>query len=203
MKRDLIDKFSSFTSITGLVIALLSVTLDAQFANDSNSLMLSFMIAASAIAAIGAYTKIFSGRRRPKTGKGRIFLIYAKEDTERIEKIYDELKRSGLKPWLDTHDILPGQDWKQTITEALKESDLALACLSKASVSKKGFVQSELKIALDILEERSRGVSPVIPVRLEETEVPERLKNLQWIDLFENGNIMKLKTAIEKASAMG
>ena len=203
MKREFLNKFSSIASISSVFIALWAVVLELGLANKMDSPLFKFMLGATAAAAAGAFTKIISERKKPKKDKGRIFLIYAKEDIERIEKLYDELKESGFKPWLDTKEILPGQDWKQSIKKAIEESDIALACISKNSVSKRGFVQSELKMALDLLEERSVGFSPVIPVRLEETEVPDRLKKLQWIDLFKNDNVKKLKIALEKASNFG
>lgn len=203
MKREFLEKFSSISSIASVFIALWAVVFELGLANKMESPLFKFMIAATAAAAAGAFAKIISERKKPRKDRGRIFLIYAKEDKERVEKLYDELKESGFKPWLDTKELLPGQDWRQSIKKAIEESDLALACISKNSVNKRGFVQSELKMALDFLEERSEGFSPVIPVRLEETEVPDRLKNLQWIDLFRNDNVNKLKYALEKASEVG
>lgn len=208
MKIELLEKFSSIASISSIFVALWAVVLNLDLANKMDSPLMDsplvkIMLIAAAAAAIGAFTKIISERKKPKKDQGRIFLIYAKEDRERIEKLYYELKNSGFKPWLDTEEILPGQDWKQSIKKAIKQSDMALACISKKSVNKKGFIQSELKMALDLLEERSEGFSPVIPVRLEETEVPDRLKNLQWIDLFQNDNVKKLKLVLEKASMAG
>jgi len=41
-------------------------------------------------------------------------------------------------------------------------------------------------------------MSPVIPVRLEETVVPEILSKLQWVDLFENNGMNKLISALQK-----
>jgi hypothetical protein len=202
MKRDFLEKFSSVASISSVFIALWAVVLELGLANKIGSPLFKIMLGATAAAAFGAFTKIIAERKKPKKDRGRIFLIYAKEDKERIESLYEELKESGFKPWLDTKEILPGQDWKQSIKRAIEESDIALACISKNSLTKKGFVQAELKMALDLLEERSKGFSPVIPVRLEETEVPDRLKNLQWIDLFKNDNAKKLRTAIEKAAAI-
>lgn len=41
----------------------------------------------------------------------RIFLCYAHMDSPRIENYYRQLIAAGYKPWMDSKDILPGQDW--------------------------------------------------------------------------------------------
>lgn len=56
-------------------------------------------------------------------------------------------------------------------------------------------------MALNLLEDRTEGVSPVIPVRLEETEVPKRLRDLQWIDLFSAEGKGQLERALTVARA--
>lgn len=203
MKRETLDKISIVASLSGLSVALLSVILELTLANNQASApVFKYMIGATAAAAFGASLKLAASRRRPKKERGRIFLIYAKEDREKVEALYNHLDQSGFKPWIDSKDILPGQDWRSSIKKAIEESDIALACLSKNVVNKKGFVQAELKLALDLLDERAEGFSPVIPVRLEDTEVPERLRGLQWVDLYKDGSMQKLQQAIKKATAL-
>ena len=59
-------------------------------------------------------------------------------------------------------------------------------------LSKKGFVQEEIKVALDTLQERKKDISPVIPVRLDDSEVPERLSHILWVNLFDEGGMERL-----------
>jgi hypothetical protein len=59
--------------------------------------------------------------------------------------------------------------------------------VSHASVQKTGFVQKEMRQALELLEYRPPGDVFVIPVRLDHAEPRhERLRQLHWIDLFRN-----------------
>ena len=83
--------------------------------------------------------------------KPQIFLSYASEDRKRVKGIYDRLKAEGFKPWMDTEDLLPGQAWKQEIAKAIRESDFAIVVLSSVSVSKRGYVQKEFKLALEVV----------------------------------------------------
>ena len=43
-----------------------------------------------------------------------------------------------------------------------------------------------------------KGLSPVIPVRLEDTKVPERLSSIHWVDLFEKEGTEKIINALKK-----
>ena len=47
-----------------------------------------------------------------------------------------------------------------------------------------GFVQKEIKFALDAADELPHSTVFIIPVRLEECSVPERLGRWQWVDIF-------------------
>ncbi len=61
--------------------------------------------------------------------------------------------QAGLNPWLDREKLLPGQNWRYEINTAIKESAYFVALLSSSSVSKCGYVQKELKIAIEILDQ--------------------------------------------------
>lgn len=126
----------------------------------------------------------------------QIFISYAREDQGRVEPIYRSLKQAGYKPWLDREELLPGQDWELEITQAIRQSKFFLACLSRQSLGKTGFVQKELKRALDVLDEQPEGQIYLLPVRLEPCDLPIRFAKLQWCDAFEGEGLEKLLAAI-------
>lgn len=116
----------------------------------------------------------------------QIFISYARDDLEIAKKFYADLKNEeNIKPWLDIFDLLPGQDWDRTITQAIKKSDYFLALLSSNSVTKRGFIQKELRIAMGLLDEIPPDQIFIIPVRLHECNpVHEELQRLHWVDIF-------------------
>jgi len=117
--------------------------------------------------------------------KPKIFLSYAREDMGMAKKLYNDLKRYGLEVWLDTESLLPGDRWKDKIQEAIENSSYFIALLSSRSVNKKGFVQKELKTALEVLDLFPSSERFILPVRLDNCEVGERkLKEHHWVDLF-------------------
>jgi hypothetical protein len=114
-----------------------------------------------------------------------IFISYAREDQDIALRLYSDFMSAGLKPWIDKENLLPGQNWKQTITKAIAESSYFIALLSTNSVSKKGYIQKELKIAFDVWSELPPSTIFIIPVRIEDCEpLYDELLHLHWADLF-------------------
>ena len=97
-----------------------------------------------------------------------IFLCHANEDKEKVFEIYDKLKAAGLKPWLDKIDLLPGQYWDREIRRALKAARFIMIFFSAHSIAKRGYVQREFKLALEVLEEIPENQIFIIPVRLDD-----------------------------------
>ncbi len=126
----------------------------------------------------------------------QIFLSYAREDEEEVERLYQKLSEAGFKPWVDTKDILPGEIWQTSIQKAIRRSDFFLVCLSAKS-AKRGWIQREIKQALNIWQEKLDSDIYLIPVRLEDCPAPERLSKFQWVDLFEKDDWTRLVKAIQ------
>jgi len=116
----------------------------------------------------------------------RVFLCHASEDKSDVCELYNQLQARWIDPWLDEEKILPGQDWRQEITKAIRNTDVVIICLSQRSTKKTGFVQKEISFALDVALEQLEGSIFLIPLRLEKCNVPERLCRWQWVDYFED-----------------
>jgi hypothetical protein len=120
-----------------------------------------------------------------KMVNGHIFISYAREDMAAAKKIYQDLKMAKLNPWLDIHNLSLGIKWRSGIERALKGASYCLLLLSTSSVSKRGYVQKETKIALDIVDEHPETTAFLIPVRLEECNPTHRaITEINWVDLF-------------------
>lgn len=112
-----------------------------------------------------------------------IFMCHASDDKPVVRQLYQRLQYAGFNPWLDEEDLLPGQDWQKEIGKAVRAADVVLVCLSMKSVTKSGYVQKEIRIALDVADQMPPGKIFLIPVKLEDCPVPERFSNVQWVDL--------------------
>ena len=124
-----------------------------------------------------------------------VFLCHASEDKAAVRELSSTIRKWGHDPWLDEDKLLPGQDWDREIRRAIESADIVVVCLSAQS-EKRGYVQKEIKRALDIADEQPEGAIYVIPVKLTECSVPDRLRQTQWVNLSVTGGPSKLEAAL-------
>jgi hypothetical protein len=127
----------------------------------------------------------------------KVFLCHASGDKSAVGRFYNILVNDGIDAWLDKKNLIPGQNWQYEIAKAVKSSDVVIVFLSSLSVTKEGFVQKEIRIALDIADEKPEGTIFIIPARLEDCKLPERLAIFQWVDLFEEDGYERLYKALQ------
>ena len=133
---------------------------------------------------------------RPTKSPERIFLCHSSGDKKRVRELHNRLTRDGLSCWFDEEDLRPGQDWELEISRVIQASGFVLACLSHQSINKRGYIQKELKKALDVADEQPEGATFLIPVRLEPCTIPQRLRRWQWVDLFATTGYAQLLRAL-------
>ncbi len=120
------------------------------------------------------------------TRRLRVFLCHASQDKPAVRELYKRLAaEKWIDPWLDEENLLPGQDFDLEIYKAARDSDSIIICLSKVSVAKEGYVNKEIRRALDAADEKTEGAIYIIPLRLDDCSPSfERLKKLHWVDYF-------------------
>lgn len=113
------------------------------------------------------------------------FICYAREDRRTATRLRRDLARLGAEPWLDEVELLGGEEWDSAIRRALRKASHVIVLLSRHSVTKRGYYQREIRIALDLLEEVAPGEIFILPVRIDDCEPRhDGLKRLHYIDLF-------------------
>jgi hypothetical protein len=126
----------------------------------------------------------------------RIFLCHASSDKPAVRELCGSLRGEGYNPWLDEQRLLPGQDWNLEIANAVRDAHVVLVCLSRTAINKVGYVQKEIKYALDVADQQPEGTIFIIPGKLEECDVPDRLRRWQWVNLFEQDGFDRLMGAL-------
>jgi TIR domain. len=106
--------------------------------------------------------------------------------------------RDGMDVWLDKERLQPGQGWGHEIRKAILKSDLVIVCLSHNFNQQNGFRHAELKLALAKANLLSLDEIFIIPARLEKCELPDSLRHLQRVDLFEVRGYKKLIQALRE-----
>jgi hypothetical protein len=127
-----------------------------------------------------------------------VFLIYAHRDKEAVHKLYRRIHNDGIDTWLDIEKLQPGQNWKYEIRKAILKRDIVIVCLSRAFNKQHGYRHEELKIALKKAALLSEGEIFIIPARLENCDLPESLRHLHRVDLFEVEGYRKLLQALRE-----
>lgn len=127
-----------------------------------------------------------------------VFLCHSSNDKQSVRKLYQQLRTEGFDPWLDEEKLLPGQNWDLEIRRALRNSQVVIVCLSSGSITKSGYVQKELRQALDVANEQPDDTIFIIPARLDDCTVPDRLREWQWVNLYESNGLEKLLLALRK-----
>ncbi len=138
-----------------------------------------------------------------------VFLSYCHDDEPEVARFHAALTANSLSVWWDK-DILPGQDWKAAIRQAMKQSDVVVLCLSAKSMKRKRTgIYPEALDAIAAYRQRRPGEIYLIPVRLSECELPaieidevRTLDRLQYVDLFPttwDANLKSLLKAIRTA----
>ena len=134
----------------------------------------------------------------------KVFLCYSSEDRPVVQGHYQNLIAEGIDAWFNEESILPGQEWELEIPKAAKSADAFIIFLSNQSITKEGYVQKEIRLALNIADEKPEGSIFIIPARLDNCTVPTRLSRWQWVDLFkETGYTRLLRSLQERAKEKG
>ncbi len=126
----------------------------------------------------------------------RVFICCASEDVSTAKVIHDKLVLLGHRPWLYSRDLLPGEHWKRRIKREIEQSEVFFFCLSPRSVSKAGFVQAEFRFALEMSRELPAGRVFIIPVILEDCEMPGDLEHISCIRLDSDKCFEKIEAAL-------
>jgi len=115
-------------------------------------------------------------RERPS-----VFLSHASEDNDRFAREFAaRLQATGMEVWFDEWEILPGDSLVDKVfEEGLKSADAMVIVLSANSMDKK-WVREEINAGF---VKRVEGNCKLIPVIIDDVDVPEPLKSTVWVKI--------------------
>jgi hypothetical protein len=133
-----------------------------------------------------------AGEARPL----RVFLCHHPADRRAVRLLYRRLRGAGLDVWLDEENLARGQSRRYETTKAVSGSDVVIICLSAGSLDRGGDVRAGMQFALDVADAQPAGTVLPISLRLEECEIPERLRHWQPLDYFADDGYLRLMRAL-------
>jgi formylglycine-generating enzyme required for sulfatase activity len=109
-----------------------------------------------------------------------IFICFSSKDDAVARAVVQFLEAQGLKCWISLRDILPGENYQESIVLALEQAKIIVFLFSKSSNA-----SAEIKKELSLAE---RLKKPVFPLRLSPImprgALRYELATRQWIDIF-------------------
>ena len=132
--------------------------------------------------------------------KLKVFLCHANADDKRAIKLYIYLLKHGVQPRRDK-DVKPGEVKETAINSMMNESDAILILLSQATTKEEGYMQKQIKYAMEKHKEKSERTIFLIPIKLEECEIPiGDLTKIQSVNWFEKKGPQYLMKALAQRS---
>ena len=134
-----------------------------------------------------------TGRRRPV-----VFLSHSQRDKQVVRQFAEGLRAAGIDIWLDEAQLNLGDSLVQQIERGLDSADFVAFFLSQASLDSQ-WARQELNVAISRQVSGDRG-AVVLPVLLEDAEVPALLRDVMYLDLRDgdvNAGVRKLVSSIE------
>lgn len=181
MKLEKVKELSAIAgvaSVLGTVLAAVDTLTKFDWLPDTAISMTVALVA----AVVAGSTSLIVARslrasRRPKS----VFLIYSRKDLAVAKELSALLAKAGFAPWLDVEQLVPGQVWRQAIGKAIQEAGVAVVLISK-NLNESRESQAELMAAMKVLTAKDDQTFPVLPVRLDDAEVPKFLAHVQWVN---------------------
>jgi hypothetical protein len=118
----------------------------------------------------------------------KVFIAYSRKDREFAEKLEKNLSQEGVDVWLDKKKLLVGDSIIEKIETAINKSDYIIAVLSNVSV-RSNWVKKELYWA--IMKEQELDAKLVLPVKIEECDIPGFLKDKHYTDFSDPNNFIE------------
>jgi hypothetical protein len=135
----------------------------------------------------------------------KVFISHAQKDAPLAQKVGAILKQFGLDVWDEAFEVMPGENWAEKISQALKESQAMVVLLTPEALESSN-VLWEIGYALG-KESYNKRLIPVIvgnPKRLPKEKVPWILRHLKMINLPEQGkdeeSIKQIAQALEEVA---
>jgi hypothetical protein len=110
-----------------------------------------------------------------------VFLSYSHEDKKIVSEVAEELQAAGINVWFDLSEIRWGDSLIERINRGLDSADFMAYFMSKNSLAK-AWPKHELNAIISRALSGDRG-AVVLPVLLDNAEIPPVLRDKKYLDL--------------------
>jgi len=107
-----------------------------------------------------------------------VVVLYAREDGRVVLPLVDELGKHGIETWIDQRNLRAGENWQESILEALNQAGLVLVFASPAALASAAFLEEVAATA--------RAGAPIVPALIAGAGadgLPDALGGLSTLDI--------------------
>ena len=108
-----------------------------------------------------------------------VFLSYNHKDKERVRRLAERLKQSGLRVWFDEWSVRPGEIISLKVDEGLEQSRVLVLCISPNALAS-NWVALERSTAIH--RDPSNEGRRFIPLLLSDSDLPDTLQRYKYVD---------------------
>lgn len=139
----------------------------------------SMMLSIEARHSLASRSSILSAMT-PVDFVASVFISYQHADKRLAAGLQDGLEKLGYFVWRDEGELLVGDSIVERVTAALDQIDFVVALISKNSVTSP-WCQKEVSLAMT--GEIARSGVKVLPVRIDQVEMPPSLKDKLYVEV--------------------
>lgn len=107
-----------------------------------------------------------------------VFISYSRADDRQAQQLHADLRAHGFTPYLDKHDILPGEPWQERLSGLIGAADTVVFLISPSALASK-----TCDWEVNEAERLSKRILPVVIHDAPDDQVPQRLKRLNYLFL--------------------
>ncbi len=134
---------------------------------------------------VGVTDLVRDTRQVERGSDAQVFLSYANEDREDATRIAAFLEKAGLRVWVRSQQLTPGQNWAARIGNALESCNAMVVLLSESS-ARSEHVRQDIDFALSNPRYKRRLVPVIIGSADDFLDESWFLRKLEPIDLMAN-----------------
>lgn len=129
-----------------------------------------------------------------------VFISHVRENQDIAKKIYAHLLSEGINPWLDIEEIFGGERFAEKIEKAIEKDITHFLFLNTKDYHNRlqNWARKEIKIALERQDLMPEDVVFTIPVKGDETALPDKLKDFDQIDFNKSDALSQICKTIKR-----
>ncbi len=106
----------------------------------------------------------------------KVFISYSRKDSAFAEDLLLALEAAGFDPYLDKHDIVPGEPWEERLDRLIQAADTVVFIISPNSIR-----SERVEWEINRTEDLGKRIIPVVWREVAEADTPVRLRRLNYV----------------------